>query len=137
MREILFRGKDAIDGKWIYGDVIHRHRYNDYVGIDRYVGGQFGYAIAKVKNESVSQYTGLTDKNGTRIFEGDVLSGHLDDLFTKDESRYEVVWYDYGWHIKSGNGFFDTMEQNWVNMLLEVIGNIYDNPELLEVEEHE
>lgn len=134
MREILFRAKSKVRGDWVAGCLVRR--YNGYVGIDR-PHPDLCFELIQVEPETVGQYTGLTDKKGTRIFEGDVLSGHLDDLFPKEESRYEVVWYDYGWHIKSGNGIFDTMEQNWVNMFLEVIGNVYDNPELLEVKEHE
>ena len=87
-----------------------------------------------VKLETVGQYTGLTDKNGRKIFEGDILSGHLDDLFPKEESRYEVVWHDYGWHIKNKSGI-DTANTKWVMLFFEVIGNIHDNPELLEVKQ--
>lgn len=128
MREILFRGKRVDNGKWIEGSLSTEY----YKECGCVMVSPTSDDCFKVDPETVGQYTGLPDKNGKKIFEGDVLSGHLDDLFPKEESRYEVVWHDYGWHIKSGNGFFDTMEQNWVNMFLEVIGNIHDNPELLE-----
>lgn len=153
MREILFRGKRVDNGEWVGGLPIKTYDteigknsadYANPVPVVLMASGRIvlecgcddvpffnidEYPI--VNPETVGQYTGLTDKKGTRIFEGDVLSGHLDDLFPKEESRYEVVWYDYGWHIKSSDGIFDTMEQNWVDMFFEVIGNIHDNPELM------
>lgn len=138
----LYRGKRKDTGEWVYGDLIHdKGEQKEHLFI-WYETDTFPFVNeAEVDPETVGQYTGLTDKNGTRIFEGDILSVHFDDLFPKKESRYlfpkegsryEAVWYDYGGHIKSGSGFFDTMEQNWINMFLEVIGNIHDNPELLE-----
>lgn len=128
MREILFRGKDKFDGEWYVGSLSHDTKYgNCFIEVSVHQG-----IAEEVIPETVGQYTGLTDKNGTKIFEGDILSGHLDELFPEDESRYPVVWHDYGWHIKCGNKSFDTLEQWWVAKFLEVIGNIHDNPELLE-----
>lgn len=134
MREILFRGKCFNTEEWVEGYlgievpdelVIQQFSFDEYFKsncIDQY----------SVKPETVGQYTGLKDKTGKKIFEGDILSGHLDELFPEDESRYPVVWHDYGWHIKCGNKSFDTLEQWWVAKFLEVIGNIYDNPEMIE-----
>lgn len=140
MREILFRGKRVDNGEWVYGVPIKKALVGSHDGyypkiIPECDGRHQTVYSTAIEEETVGQYTGLRDKNGTRIFEGDVLSGHLDDLFPKDESRYEVVWYDYGWHIKSSDGIFDTMEQNWINMFLEVIGNIHDNKNLLKNQE--
>jgi len=126
MREILFRGKRVDNGTWAYGDLTH---CDDEMEINSESHGENGGYIIP---ETIGQYTGLKDKNGVKIFEGDILSGHLDDLFPEDESRYPVVWHDYGWHIKCGNKSFDTLEQWWVAKFLEVIGNLHDNPELLE-----
>lgn len=136
MREILFRGKCCTTGEWVEGFlgievpddyVIQQFSFDEYFAsecIDQY----------SVKLETVGQYTGLTDKNGTRVFEGDILSGYLDELFPEEESRYEVIWHDYGWHIRS-NGFLDTPDNDWLKENFEVIGNIHDNPELLEVKQ--
>ena len=134
MREIIFRGKRKDNGEWVegyYGEYYNGKKNISCISIPskEAVSGSLCYDIIP---ETVGQYTGLTDKNGTKIFEGDILSGHLDELFPEDESRYPVVWHDYGWHIKCGNKSLDTLEQWWVAKFLEVIGNIHDNPELLE-----
>lgn len=143
MREILFRGKDADSNEWRYGYYGHcedMHGVKADLISTGHADVQMGRLLIKcldVKSETVGQYTGLTDKNGKKIFEGDIVSGHLDDLFPEDESRYEIAWIDYGWHLTNLDGTVDTAEQDWVNQYFEVIGNIHDNPELLEVEEHE
>ena len=130
MREILFRGKDKFDGEWYVGSLTHDRKYgNCFIEVCVHQG-----ITKEVIPETVGQYTGLTDKNGTRVFEGDILLGYLDELFPEDESRYEVIWHDYGWHIRS-NGLLDTPDNDWLKENFEVIGNIHDNPELLEVKQ--
>lgn len=127
-REILFRGKRVDNGSWETGSlVISRMGTSE---AKTYIADKMTAYHTLVIPKTVGQYTGLKDKNGKKIFEGDILSGHLDELFPEQESRYPVVWHDYGWHIKCGNESFDTLEQWWVSEYLEVIGNIYDNPEL-------
>lgn len=135
MREIIFRGKRVDNGEWVHGtlnNVLDEVPKIQYVVIKH---GMMFLTVFDVIPETVGQYTGLKDKNGRKVFEGDILSGYLDDLFPEEESRYEVIWHDYGWHIKSSDGIFDTMEQNWINMFLEVIGNIHDNKNLLKNQE--
>ncbi len=130
MREILFRGKDRFDGEWYVGSLTHDRKYgNCFIEVCVHQG-----ITKEVIPETVGQYTGLKDKNGTRVFEGDILSGYLDELFPEEESRYEVIWHDYGWHIRS-NGLLDTPDNDWLKENFEVIGNIHDNPELLEVKQ--
>ena len=135
MREILFRGKQISDGEWVEGylgievnnsPVIQWCEFDENYGVDC-------VEESAVIPETVGQYTGLKDKNGRKVFEGDILSGYLDDLFPEEESRYEVIWHDYGWHIRS-NGLLDTPDNGWLKENFEVIGNIYDNPELLKTE---
>lgn len=123
MRKILFRGKRKKgDKRWVEGDLTHG--YADYVGIVvRCCAG----TSFEVVPETVGQYTGLTDKNGVKIFEGDILPA----------SKWNgvVVWDDDcgGYCVKHG---FNGSSISLVSLVMndfdaEVIGNIYDNPELL------
>ena len=125
MREILFRGKDKFDGEWYAGSLSHDTKYgNCFIEVSVHQG-----ITKEVIPETVGQYTGLTDKNGTRIFEGDILSAHLDDGYPENETMLEVVWHNNGWYGKNGK-FFDDFD-NGFEKYFEVIGNIHDNPELL------
>ena len=132
MREILFRAKRTYNGEWvegclyrnIYGDYqIREHKlYDDDVYIDDY----------NIIPETVGQYTGLTDKNGKKIFEGDVCQTKGYKLI--DETPFIVVWNDYysGFYWEDVKNANDTdMFTKTVAELTEVIGNIHDNPELL------
>ena len=118
MREILFRGKRKKgDKRWVEGDLLHG--YSGFGITNRYYAG----SSFEVVPETVGQYTGLTDKNGTRIFEGDIVKISNDEIF---EVKYEDGGFTAGLFLG-----------DWDYGHVEVIGNIYDNPELMEVEEHE
>ena len=130
-REILFRGKRADTKEWIYGDV---QQNVDAVKIREQE--QSIQRIAKsfvVMPETVGQYTGLTDIHGVKIFEGDIIEAHLDELFPDLATTLIVVWSDYGWFGRDMDGNVDSLERKWVSDFFEIIGNIHDNPELLEV----
>lgn len=122
MREILFRGKTVCDGDWVYGGITWNPSKKEVFIHTEWDEG-------KVIPETVGQYTGLCDKNGTKIFEGDILSAHLDDGYPENETILEVVWHNNGWYGKNGK-FFDDFD-NGFEKYFEVIGNIHDNPELL------
>ena len=125
MREIEFRGKSIIKignikiGEWVYGGISINY---DRVWIDTPYYGQVA-----VNPETIGQYTGLKDKNGKKIFEGDIFS--LGDK----KILYIVEWIDNGFEGRqSGNS--STVGLTYWNRDIEVIGNIYDNPELLKEE---
>lgn len=118
MREILFRGKRKKgDKRWVEGDLLHG--YSGFGITNRYYAG----SSFEVVPETVGQYTGLTDKNGKKIFEGDIVKISNDEIF---EVKYEDGGFTAGLFLG-----------DWDYGHVEVIGNIYDNPELMEVEEHE
>ena len=133
----LFRGKRADNGEWVYGGIYHQPK--DEVKDENFyiIGGSLndvGCAY-EVIPETVGQCTGLKDKNGKLIYEDDIL------IFTNDDGEktpYEVQWSEKyaGYVIAMRNGAVDTMD-GWDEyyQYFEIIGNIHDNPELLEVKE--
>lgn len=140
MREILFRGKRKDNDEWVEGYYarkgVDKDTFKHFICVMTFnVNGNtyssmFYLTDIEVIPETVGQYTELTDKNGTRIFEGDILSAHLDDGYPENETLLEVVWHNNGWYGKNGK-FFDDFD-NGFEKYFEVIGNIYDNnPELL------
>lgn len=124
MREILFRGKRADNGELIFGDL--RHWPSGSIGIrDDKIGHTF-----KVVPETAGQYTGLKDKNGTMIFEGDICRN------TRTGETVSVKWHGtmagYVWNRRKENShLYDFGELFRAYDKFEVIGNIHDNPELL------
>lgn len=122
MREILFRGKRVDNGELVVGNSVLF--FKDTTKI---YGELTYWREIEVIPETVGQYTGLTDKNGEKIFEGDIIA--------KGFERYEVKWNaeQMRWGIYSDNyevaGFTKFSEPYF-----EVIGNLYDNPKLLRSE---
>ena len=126
MREILFRGKRKVSGEWVQG-FLFVSRKGEYK--IKWYDPHYGSAkTSEVFPETVGQFTGLTDQNGTKIFEGDIV-----DILTENEEIGVVEWDDGGF-IVSADGFCVDFHTNINGTDLEVIGNIHDNPELLEVE---
>lgn len=128
MREILFRGKRVDNGEWETGSLLVE-RMNTSEQKVMIADKMTGYPTL-VLPETIGQYTGLTDKNNNKIFENDILEGDLEDnLDPGAKWRSIVVWGTFGWMCKGRQCIpmdeFDILEG-------EVIGNIFDNPELLE-----
>jgi uncharacterized phage protein (TIGR01671 family) len=112
MREIEFRGKDST-GKWLHGDL----------ACSSYGRGITAIEEVLVDSETVGQYTGVKDKNGVKIFEGDIVEWFE---FNGAERRVNDVVFAHG-------GFFFCNDSDTIGHYygLSVIGNIHDNPELL------
>lgn len=125
MREILFRGKRVSDGEWLLGSLICYTRKGELVCCIH--GDYYSHAIDPA---TVGQFTGLTDKNGKRIFEGDILQNEEGCLFGASY-RFRVEFCKGRFYGDSGGDLTVCSSEMY---LCEVIGNIHDNPELMEVE---
>lgn len=131
MREILFRGKRT-DGKWVYGYLSKSRHMSERPAILKpcidYEEDGVMY-IDYVMSETVGQYTGLKDKNGKKIFTGDIVTGAWDKKLT--------VYFDSDYlQIRAkeiGSSLTNSLDYYGIDKI-EVIGNIHDNPELLEVQ---
>ena len=127
MREILFRGKRVDNGEWVYGYFVKM--LWEYIIIPL----EDENTVYPVVTETVGQYTGLTDKNGKKIFEGDIVELTYytlpEERKVMSEVAYEkeiaaFVLYSFGTENKGICGEICNTNK--------VIGNIYDNPEMLE-----
>ena len=137
MREILFRGKRLDNGEWIQGDLFQRlGHYPEIIIHHPNEEGKVAYSSICVAPSTVGQYTGLKDKNGTKIFEGDVICSY--DTFG-DEIKHYVHYIDsecsfcvalLGYNVIDYNA--GNIYQRWIDEFKkEVVGNIHDNPELM------
>lgn len=161
MREILFRGK-TYDGKWEQGDL----RHGGYVHNDSetyIMRADVALHNIPVDTKTVGQYTGLTDKNGRKIFEGDIVKMHFEGTSREYDGDFSEHCYDvdfdgykigvvtfggYGTFLKISHGeLYEDGEkvEDWkparrsrlAAYRSEVIGNIHDNPELMGGNENE
>ena len=149
MREILFRGK-TVRGEWVYGYLAKfrnfvNNVYTSIIQINDFVINECNMQDnAFVISESVGQYTGLIDKNGKKIFEGDIIRA-----ITLDTGSEQMAVVCFGNFIDENNGDeyigfyieFDGIKTTITQLAMEecknrieIIGNIFDNPELLDGE---
>lgn len=122
----LFRAKRKDNGEWTEGFLLKRWDGLWIFTIDE----KFADLIIP---STICQCTGLKDKNGKLIFENDILSGHIDDEFPEDETRKRVVWHENGWCTNEPDCDDYEALDDFDSENFEVIGNMIDNPELLEV----
>lgn len=132
MREILFRGKRTDNGEWVEGSLIKATLNGETIYL--IFGDSFSYdgndvtalIHALVDPDTIGQYTGLTDKNGKRIYEGDIVldCGEPCVIMFEDCCWKEFYKGDY-WSF-----IYD-------DSIVEIIGNIHDNPELMQEDKGE
>ena len=136
MREILFRGK-TLTNEWVYGAYYKQEEYygdkedahciitsNEVLSYDQAL--DFSVVIP----ETIGQYTGLTDHNGQKIWEGDIAIVKHNRFVEPKPFVVEWNFGDAGWNWKDAEGNTDAMWSS-IAETAEVIGNIHDNPELL------
>ena len=136
MREILFRGKRVDNGEWVEGSLLKGKKGDadcaiivpekelQAIGLD--FCGECNRPYDKsfeVFPETVGQFTGLTDKNGKKIFEGDIIRSN------SERGYIEYYPNDCAFDVVDDHGFYWLISEM---SNIEVIGNIHDNPELLE-----
>lgn len=140
-REILFRGKRN-NGQWVYGSLVVSENINPaiYYEVGNGLAKQLDWCYIKPK--TIGQYTGLKDKNGKKIFEGDIIKtprgsigevvfGRAEEECTHREHRRKItdVYTTYGWVFKRADGFTIAIDDEILQG--ELIGNVTDNPELM------
>jgi len=149
MREILFRGKRISNGEWVYGGIMKVFNSNfkseSEEDLINFVPNCYSICadgrLYPVHQESIGQYTGLDDKNGKKIFEGDIVK-----VFDRPRNRdvfglikfgkfaFNVLFYIDWEKTLTGSNILMTELGYWHDKI-EIIGNKFENPELVEVEE--
>jgi len=134
MREILFHGKRIDNGEWVEGFYGLKGEKTHCIMTNTLPSGLWQECYSTdhpVSPGTVGQYTGMTDKNGKRIFEGDIIKNTIGQVgyiaFLQQEAGWVIVWETYDsrmGHRARGCGYDS-------DRTIEVIGNIHDNPELI------
>ncbi len=130
MREIKFRGKRKDNGKWVYGDLLHPSNGKVFIW-EGVVWNDWVDDVVEVIPETIGQYTGLKDKNGKEIYEGDILSidGYNENDFYNKPSLGVVRFNEGCFQLYTVTEFIDNLIVLKSSI---IIGNIYENPEMLE-----
>lgn len=134
MREILFKAKRIDNGEWVEGNYVKKYGLSGKRHLILYVDNYVRWKCVGIDPKTLCQFTGLYDKNGKRIWENDVVWL----VYDGKEHIYQIIWDNSELDFKATNGE-ENYGSNFEYLLccdeIEVIGNIFDNKELLQ-EEH-
>lgn len=145
MREILFKAKRVDNGEWIEGSLIDLDIDSGYC----YIVQPYKKAsilpiiflitdrMKLVDPETLCQFTGLCDKKGNKIWENDILMAHLDEFYPEDATYETVEWGVAGWVAHETGSIDRQYLDEFDTEHFEVIGNIFDDKELLQEESDE
>lgn len=142
MIEVLFHGKRIDNGEWVEGYLCKKYFQNP--PHNRFViqykteynpeMGQPDYMVAEVDPETVGRYTGFTDKNRKKIFEVDIVRYSIKILNTVvHEQVLKIIFKKGSFCMEEMNGVAHPLFHNTESTIMEIIGNIHDNPELMGV----
>lgn len=140
MREILFKAKRIDNGEWVEG-CYTECKGKTFIGI----GTSIGIDVLKgfcppvirwfeVDPKTLCQFTGLCDRNGKKIWENDILMAHLDEFYPEDATYETIEWGVAGWAAHETSSIDREYIDEFDLKYFEVVGNIFDNPELLQEE---
>ena len=142
MREILYKAKRIDNGEWVEGFyckwikgkrvITYSEKEVDCIITWMSNGGMQRF---EVDASTVCQYTGMTDKNGHKIWENDILVAHLDENYPEDETYEQVIWHESGFCTREKNSTDCEPLDGFDTRYFAVCGNIFDNAELLERKE--
>ena len=136
-REILFKAKRKDNGEWVEGYLMPRP--NSFEKPQYYIVPSSGALWYEIDTDTLCQYTGLTDKNGKKIWENDILKckkyigGNFVD-YCIEVGYVEMKHGAFGLHRIKNDAYYRPFKDWLEDYEYEVVGNIFDNPELLEVE---
>lgn len=142
----LYRAKRTDNGEWIVGSLIQTSylgsvrswissEQEDKARLREISSNQAVWRAFEVRTDTICQCTGLKDKNGKLIWENDIMVAHLDDRFPEDATYTRVVWNNNGFCTKEQGSEDISSLDKFDQEYFEVCGNLFDNPELLEVGE--
>lgn len=141
MREILFKAKRLDNGKWVEGNFItnERNENQKYIGyiFDEHNGVVEDFDIVEVDSTTLCQYTGLTDEDGRKIWENDIvkckknIGGNFVD-YCIEVGYVEMKYGAFGLHRIKNDAYYRPFKDWLEDYEYDVIGNVFDNPELLE-----